>query len=202
MSKIAKMTLPLFSALAQFPEESAIDGRLLTGYTAIEYQLCLCTGMGGGDVEKAITELFSRRIGETKRIRVADRFGGSSYASAGLRKEFEQAIDDTRWCVKIRNQYAHCIWHNYADARQLLFAHMEEIAAPTGPGADIANLTFYAVDVDLLTHQEAFFFYVKDNLNYLNHMRRQLTGDIGSGANLRVPTLVVRPKLNLGLGLI
>ena len=43
---------PLFPALSRFPEEAAIVGRLLTGYTAIEQQLCFCAGMGGGDVEK------------------------------------------------------------------------------------------------------------------------------------------------------
>jgi hypothetical protein len=192
------MSLPLFPALARFPEEAAILGRLLTGYTAIEHQLCFCAGMGGGDVEKAITELFSKRIGETRRVQVANRFGGAGYAQAGLGKEFEKAIDDTLWCVKIRNQYAHCIWHNYVDARELLFAHMEEIAAPTGPGPDTANLTFYAVDVDLLTRQEAFFFYVKDSLNYLNYKRRQLVGEIGAGANLRIPTVELRPPLHLG----
>jgi hypothetical protein len=190
------MSSPLFPALQRFPEEASIVGRLLTGYTAIEYQLCMCAGMGGGDVQKAIVELFSKRIGETRRVGVANRFGGAGYATAGLGKEFEQAIDDTLWCVRIRNQYAHCIWHNYVDALQLLFAHMEEIAAPTGPGPDTANLTFFAVDVDLLTRQEDFFFCVKDNLNYLNYRRRQLVGQINAGA-MRVPMAVARPPMHL-----
>ena len=43
-------------AFRVFPDEGAILGRLLTGYTDIEYQLCFCAGMGGGDVAKAITD--------------------------------------------------------------------------------------------------------------------------------------------------
>jgi hypothetical protein len=37
-------------AFRVFPAEGAILGTLLTSYTDIEYQLCLCAGMGGGDV--------------------------------------------------------------------------------------------------------------------------------------------------------
>lgn len=195
------MSPPLFPALHRFPQEASIIGRLLTGYTAIEYQLCMCAGMGGGDVEKAIVELFSpppNRIGETRRIHAANKFGGAGYTAGGLGKEFEQAICDMLWCVQIRNQFAHCIWHNYIDACELLFANMEEIAASTGPSSDTANLTFYAVDVNSLSQQEAFFFYVMDQLNYLNYRRRQLAGeDVSAHAQLRVPTPITRPQKHL-----
>src|SRR5437868_3079039 len=142
------MTAALFPALQRFGREASIIGQLLTGYSALEYQLCMCAGMGGGDVEKAITELFSRR-GETGRVKRADGLGGAAYAAAGLGQEFDTAIEDILLCVKIRNQYAHCIWHDDLTGR-LAFAHMEEIAAPHGPGADTLNLTFFYVDVDLL----------------------------------------------------
>jgi hypothetical protein len=189
------MTPALFPALGRFKREASIIGRLLTGYTALEYQLCMCAGMGGGDVEKAITDLFSKR-GETRRVRRADALGGAAYAAARLGAEFDTAIDDILLCVQIRNQYAHCIWHDDGTGK-LAFAHMEEIAAPTGPGADTANLTFNYVDVALLQEQEAFFFYVKDNLNYLNYKRRQLVGQIGAGASLRLPTVMPRPRMHV-----
>jgi hypothetical protein len=189
------MTPPLFPALQRFETEASIIGRLLTGYTALEYQLCMCAAMGGGDVARAIIELFSKR-GEARRVKRADALGAAAYAVAGLGTEFNTAIDDVLLCVQIRNQYAHCIWH--ADCTgKLAFAHMEEIAAPTGPGADTANLTFHYVDVDLLQEQEAFFFYVKDHLNYLNYKRRQLVGQIGAGAQLRLPTPTPRPRMHL-----
>jgi hypothetical protein len=186
---------PLFPALRRFEREASIIGYLLTGYTAIEYQLCLAAGMGGGDVEQAITEMYSKR-GETRRVKLADRLGGAGYASAGLGQDFETAIEDVLLCVTIRNQYAHCIWHDYGTG-QLAFAHMEEIAAPSGPGADPVNLTFKHVDVALLEEQAHFFFYVKDNINYLNYKRRQLIGEIGSGAQLRAPIIAQRPRLHL-----
>jgi len=186
----------LFPALDRFDREAAIVGRLLTGYSALEYQLRLCAGMGGGDVAKAITKLFSKRIGETKRVHVADAFGRDAYGAVGLEAQYDSAISDTLHCVKIRNQFAHCIWHDDNSGR-LAFAHMEEIAAPDGPGADPANLIFLHVDMDLLQNQEAFFFFVKDTLNFLNYRRRQLVGLISADAKLRVPTKVQRPPLHL-----
>jgi len=185
----------LVEAFKRFKQEGQIIGRLLAGYTAIEYQLCMCAGMGGGDVERAITDLYSKR-GETKRVRVADGLGGAGYAAAGLGPAFDDAIDDMMVCVTIRNQYAHCIWHDDRTGR-LAFAHMEEIAVPTGPAPDLTNLTFHYLDVSLLTEQEAFFIYVKDNLNYLNYRRRQIAGEIEAGAILRVPVKVPQPRLHL-----
>jgi hypothetical protein len=124
----------LVDAFRRFGEEAQIVGRLLTGYTAIEYQLCMCAGMGGGDVERAVSDLYSKR-GETRRVKIADGLGGAGYAAAGLGATFDEAIEDMILCLTIRNQYAHCIWHDDRSGR-LVFAHMEEIAAPTGPGAD------------------------------------------------------------------
>ena len=80
-------------AFRVFPSEGVILGRLLTGCTDIEYQLCLRAGMGGGDVEKAITDIFSKR-GETRRVNIADKPGGDGYAAAGLGTEFDAAIED------------------------------------------------------------------------------------------------------------
>lgn len=138
------MATMLCSALQRFEREAIMIGQLQTGYSELEYQLCMCAGMGGGDVEKAITELFSRRS-ETRRVRNAEGLGGAAYAAAGLGQEFDSAIEDILLCVSIRNQYAHCIWHDDRTGR-LAFAHMEEIAAPNGPGADPINLTFLYVD--------------------------------------------------------
>jgi hypothetical protein len=185
--------VPTFRA---FPEEGLIVGRLLTGYTAIEYQLCMCAGMGGGDVAKAITDIFSKR-GETRRVKtIAPRLGGAGYTAVGLGAEFDEAIEDMLLCVTIRNQYAHCIWHDAHQGR-LIVAHMEEIAAPTGPGPDPINLTFHYVDVGLLSEQEAFFAYVQCQFNYLNYRRRQIIGEIDAGANIRIPVKVPRPRLKL-----
>jgi hypothetical protein len=185
----------LVQAFRVFPNEGAILGRLLTGYTDIEYQLCLCVGMGGGDVAKAITDIYSKR-GEKRRVTIAKKLGGAGYCAAGLGAEFVAAIEDMFLCLQIRNQYAHCIWHD-PGVDKLAFANMEEIASPTGPGADPINLTFEFVDVPLLNHQEQFFFYTGDTLNYLNYRRRQIVGEINEGATIRTPTKVARPKLHL-----
>ena len=155
----------------------------------------MCAGLGGRDVEKAIIELFSQR-GETKRVTRAKNLGREAYVVVGLGQEFDTAIEDILLCVKIRNQYAHCIWHDDLTGR-LAFANMEEIAGQNGPGADTRKLNFFYVDMDLLHEQEKFFSYVMDNLNYLNYQRRKLVGDISDGAILRLPTGAPRPRMHL-----
>ncbi|GAN82204.1 hypothetical protein [Acidocella aminolytica] len=185
----------LVQAFRVFPGEGAIVGRLLTGYTDIEYQLCFCAGMGGGDVAKAITDIYSKR-GEKRRVDIAKQLGGAGYCAAGLGAEFVEAIEDMMLCRTIRNQYAHCIWHDRRVGK-LAFAHMEDIASPTGPGADPINLAFEFVDMPLLNHQEQFFFYTRDTLNYLNYRRRQIVGEINAGATIRTPTKVARPLRHL-----
>ena len=123
------MAPPLFPALTRFDREAAIIGRLLTGYTAIEWQLCLCSGMGGGDVECAIVDLYRKR-GETRRVQLAEAFGKSGYDAVGISNRFH--------CVRIRNQYAHAYWHDDRSGR-LAFAHVEEIAAPNGSSGERAE---------------------------------------------------------------
>jgi hypothetical protein len=182
----------LVQAFRVFPNEGAILGRLLTGYTDIEYQLCLCVGMGGGDVAKAITDIYSKR-GEKRRVTIAKKLGGAGYCAAGLGAEFVAAIEDMFLCLQIRNQYAHCIWHDPLEGK-LAFADLEEIASSS---ADTNNLTFKFVDVSLLNHQEQFFFYTRDTLNYLNYQRRQIVGEINAGATIRIPNKVKRPPLYL-----
>ena len=95
----------LVPAFRAFPEEGLIIGRLLTGYTAIEYQLCVCAGMGRGDVAKAITDIYSKR-GETQRVKtIAPCLGRAGFADVGLGAEFDEAIEDMLLCVKIRNVF-------------------------------------------------------------------------------------------------
>ena len=91
---------PLAPALDRFENEAAIIGRLLTGYSAIEYQLCLCAGMGGGDVAKVIVALFIKR-GETRRVHCAEALGQTAYDVAGLGDEYASGITKTLDCVKI-----------------------------------------------------------------------------------------------------
>jgi hypothetical protein len=53
----------------------------------------MCAGMGGEDVGKAITDLFSKR-GETRRIKRTDSLGAAAYTAAGLGPDFDAAIED------------------------------------------------------------------------------------------------------------
>jgi hypothetical protein len=185
----------LVPAFARFPEAARIIGRLLTGYSEIEFQLCACAGMGGRSVTQAIAKVYGNR-GQKPRVKVANELGAAGYVSVGLQAEFHEAIEDVLHCLCIRNKFAHCIWHD-DNSGKLAFADMEEIAAPTGPAPDPKNLAHYYLDTTVLGEQEAFFIYVKCNLNYLNYYRRQKLGEINRSAILRRCVKVPRPRLHL-----
>jgi hypothetical protein len=99
----------IMPAFANFPHEAEIIGRLLAGYTNLEIGLMNCVQVVRGDFDTVLKAMFRAR-GETARIDIADAFGRHHYDSAKLGTEFSMAISAVRYCLRIRNQYAHCGW--------------------------------------------------------------------------------------------
>ena len=95
-------------AFAKFHDEAAIIGRLLAGYADLEIDLMHCAQVVRDDLDTVLKSMFRAR-GETVRIDIADAFGRQHYGALGLASEFAMAIGAVRHCLKIRNQYAHCI---------------------------------------------------------------------------------------------
>ena len=186
-----RMIVPQFQ---KFPAEGAIIGRLAVGYGSLESVLSSCVGMAKDDIDTVIKVMFRAR-GETQRIDVADAIGRPLYRALGLEDMFSEAIADMRFCMKIRNQYSHCQWHDDLTGR-LCFVDMEEIAKPHAIITDLLGLTFHYLVVDLLTEQEAYFVYVEDCLLFLNYDGRRLRGQFPSHA-LSKPKKVPRPPLFL-----
>ena len=73
--------------------------------------------------------------GETARINVGDALGRQAYDKLGLRTDFELAVSAMRYCLKIRNQYAHCNWYDDRTGR-LAFVNVEDIAKGINPFQD------------------------------------------------------------------
>jgi hypothetical protein len=186
---MAAMIVPEFQT---FKEEGIIIGRLLAGYGSLESTLSSCVGMAKHDIDTVIKVMFRAR-GETQRIDVADAIGRPLYRKLGLANEFSEAIADMRFCLKIRNQFAHCQWHDDNTGR-LCFVDMEEIAKPDTFIHDLTALTFNYLTLALLKEQEAYFVYVADCLLFLNYEGRRLAGKPSIPARSK-PKKVPKPPL-------
>src|SRR6516162_3349233 len=109
----------------KFPDEAAIIGRLSAGYTTLEIGLMHCVQVVRDDFDAVLKAMFRGR-GETARIDIADALGRHFYDDRGLATEFGMAVGAVRYCLKIRNQYAHCVWYD-DNSGKLAFVNVEEI---------------------------------------------------------------------------
>lgn len=154
-----------------YPDEAAIIGRLLAGYADLEVSLMHCAQVVRDDLDTVLKAMFRTR-GETQRILVADAFGRHHYTKVNLKTEFEMAISATHYCLKIRNNYAHCIWHDDYSGK-LAYTNLEEIANAHTFLSDLTSLKIFHVDVPLLEAQEAYFRYADNLLLWVNFEGRQ-----------------------------
>ena len=120
------MTDIILPAFDRYPQEAAIIGRLLAGYGELEFELYHCVAGITGDFDTVFKVMFRPR-GETQRIDIADSMGRTRFRDVDLGDRFSEAVSDMRYCRKIRNQYAHCTWHNDYSGR-FGFVQLEEIA--------------------------------------------------------------------------
>lgn len=178
----------------RFHAEGALIGRLLAGYGNLESALNTCVAMARGDVDMVTKAMFRTR-GETQRIDIADAIGRGCYLALGMGTMFSEAIGDMRYCLKIRNQFAHCQWHDDLSGR-LCFVDMEEIAKSHAVITNLAGLTFHYLDTTILSAQELFFEYTANCLLFLDSEGRAKAGTIPSHPRAR-PKKVVRPPLHI-----
>ena len=182
--------MPVFD---RFPQEAALVGKILAGYGEIEFELCSCVAAAQDDLDMVFKAMFRPR-GETQRIDIADALGRKRYRASGLEQIFSEAIGDTRYCLKIRNQYSHCTWHDDLTGH-LAFVELEEIAAKHEV-IDLRALTTKHLDIHTLTEQHNYFRRVINCLTYLNFEIRRQAGSVTSHP-FRVPQKVRRPLLHI-----
>jgi hypothetical protein len=180
-----KTILPSF---LNYPNEGTIIRNLLAGYTDLEVGLLRCIQVvRSGDFDAVLKAMFRVR-GETNRVRIADALGRNPYRDLGLEDAFVRSIRTMEYCVKIRNQYAHCIW--WADnTGKLAFANLEEVANMDAFASDLKHLSSYHVDVPLLEAQETFYIYADELMNWMDCEARHRAGKLRNSPGPE-PTLV------------
>jgi hypothetical protein len=177
-----------FPAFDRYPTEANLIGRLLAIYGDMEFDLMNCVA-SVHDLDLALKALFRPR-GESARIDVADALARHAYVEAGFETEFSEAIGNFRFCLSVRNQYAHCQWYDSPDIG-LGFVDVQKMAEST-KHLSLVNLLVCPIDVPLLTQQSDYFGYVQDCLRYLanayaQHQKRRVTFELSKPARVQQP---------------
>lgn len=186
--------MPILRPFLEFPDQGAIIGRLLAGYALLEIDIMHCVSVVRDDLDTVLKAMFRPR-GETQRIEIADAFGRQHYCNWNLGTQFSMSVGAMRHCLKIRNQYAHCIWH--ADGSgQLGFVNLEEIANRNDLIGDLKDLTVKYVDLPLLQQQEAYFDFTDQLIAWTSYEGRVRAGKL-STRGVPKPRQMKRPPLHL-----
>jgi hypothetical protein len=150
--------------------------------------------MATGNFDGTLKAMFGRR-GESNRIREAEALGKPAYAAMGLEADFDTAVNGLRYCLNIRNQYAH---HNFwADGSdKLAIANLESVARRPGPFNDLRSLTRHHIDDDLLKRQEQYFHYTERCLDWINFESQFKRGLLDQNHRHK-PLPLPKPKLHL-----
>jgi hypothetical protein len=187
---------PILGPFLKFHQEAAIIARILAGYTTLEVGMMHCVQVVRDDFDAMLKAMFRVR-GETNRIDIADAFGRHFYHDIGLGTEFEMGIGAVKHGLKIRNQYAHCVWYDDRSDK-LAFVNLEEIARDNARLLDLTSLTVMHTDVPLLAEQEQYFVYADEILAWTNFEGRVRKGIAASNPLNPKPAQPARqPALNL-----
>ena len=182
------------SGLIKFRDEGAIIGRLLTGYADLELDLLHCVHNATKDFDGTLKAMFGRR-GETRRINKGAELGEPAYLALNLKDDFSAAILAMRYCLKIRNQYAHhTFWND--NSGQLAIGALEEIAKLPTRITDLREVQVQHVDVSLLQAQEHYFRYTDKQLAWVNYEGRFRNGFLTNNPCPK-PTAPAQPALHL-----
>jgi hypothetical protein len=195
--KKLRMTKSIMAPFNKFSKEGDTIGRLLAGYSNIEVSLFHAVSVATGDFDAALKQMFGVR-NESKRIRAAEKLALPEYQRLNLQRVFEEALRVMRYCLKIRNQYAHWVWWD-DNTGKLAFANVEDLTRYKRKVEDFRKLKAHHVDAALLKAQEAYFVYADELLLWINYEGRFKEGKLGKAKQNPVnkPKAVKRPKLLL-----
>ncbi|KUR75210.1 hypothetical protein [Novosphingobium sp. Fuku2-ISO-50] len=182
------------SGLTKFHNEGAIIGRLLTGYADLELDLLHCVQVATGNFDAALKAMFGTR-GETRRINEGVALGRPAYQALGLQADFDRAITAVRFCLKIRNQYAH---HTFWDDNtgNLAIGALEQIAKSPSILCDLTDIEAKHVDIKLLMDQDKFYKYTDLLIGWVNYEGRYRNGNLVNNP-VSKPLKMPQPPLHL-----
>ena len=184
--------MTILRAFLTFPNEAALIGRMLAGYADLEIDLMHSAKEVRADLDSTLKAMFRTR-GNAQRIDVTDALARQPYHALGIGTQFEMAIGAVRYCLRIRNLYAHCTWWDDNSA-QLAFANLEELAKENVAVTDLHGLAVHHVTVPHLEAQLAYFEYADSLLIWVIQEGNALAGR-PAFPNRVLPAALVPPQL-------
>lgn len=178
---MAKTILP---DLFDYPEESAIIGRLVVGYGELEFALAVYVTCILDSLEDGFRAIF-RVKSEGGRIDVADALVRSKVTALGLLKEWDECHQAIGCCKRIRSQYAHSHWSSGL--------RLYDMETPF-KGPNLKDMEYEVIDLELLQKQEAYFVYTLDCFHYVRRETLRLK-DQRRRHNLSMPPKMPQPNL-------
>jgi hypothetical protein len=185
------MTRSIMTPFSKFSKEADTIGRLLAGYSNIEMSLFHAVYVATGDFDTALKKIFGIRNG-TRRIKIGEQLGLGEYRRLNLASDFGKALRIMRYCLKIRNQYAHWVWWDDYTGK-LAFTNVEDLTKYKRKVNDLQKLKAHHVDDALLKAQEAYFVYADELLLWVNYEGRFKRGEVKQNP-LNKPKGVKRPN--------
>lgn len=138
-------------AFIQYPEEARLLGELVLGYGEIDILFAM---MAGNAIRNRFPLLHAvnQVRSEKARIDVAHAMSVDRFKALGLAKEYARIHKAVRYCLKVRNQWAHSQWANM-EQHGLAFTRTDGdvFASPVQP------TVWNSITAGLLRKQEAFF---------------------------------------------
>jgi hypothetical protein len=158
-------TFRINPAFDRFPNEAQLIGKLLAGFGEIEFSVCRNAGHAARNVVDIIKALYRLRA-TSSRIDAADALARGQFHAANLGMQDQTAQTMVGICLRIRNQFAHCLWADHLEtpASGLFFTDLQA-AADALEGFEYA---WRHIDALLLAEHEAYFALTMEWLTFLD----------------------------------
>jgi hypothetical protein len=158
------MTYRINPAFERFPAEANIVGFILSSFGELEFTICMSARAALQMGNSFLKTLYKIRA-TSSRINTADGLMRPTYEAHGLIKDYDLALTMMRYCLNIRNQYAHCNWADN-EKRGLFFADLQTSAKNQN-----FDHSYKHVDIALLSAQLDHF---KTTLQWLRFLDGEL----------------------------
>lgn len=184
------MAVYINPSFRRYPDEASLVGHILAAFGEIEVSVCFNTAIAHKIIGHIMTTLYSIRTTST-RIETALHLMKPAAEIYDL-LDFQQTVTPLIWyCVKIRNQYAHCNWADDAGGGGLFFADLQNSATNPGFTHDWKHL-----DPPLLQAQLEFLNSTMDWLNFINGEIIHRQGESKQPNPWSVPSIPCQPPLH------
>lgn len=175
-------------AFDRFPGEAQLIGKILAAFGELEFQWSNLASNAVGLWQQVLRALYRLRS-TSSRIEAADALMRIEFAKDRLHDEYEFGHGALLYCLKIRNQYAHCNWADHPEAG-LFFADLQDAAE----AHDGFQWEYRHVDTSLLTAQYQYFAFT---MEWLRHLEFEMKFRRGKGnASWPKPREPSRPSLH------